>query len=240
MKPKTVVVLPGSDWQIPIIEKSKFMGYHTLVINPAKDSPAFPFADGHLQSDIFDIDEVARFCRAERVDAVVSDECDIAMPVVAELGNRLSLRTIDVESAHLFTNKYAMRCFCTRYNIPTPEYRLCTCIAEAEEFFEEIQAKAIIKPLDSNSSRGIHTIYKKEDIRKHFEESCSFSRAQKAVLIERYIDGIEFTVDGVKTPEKHFSLAVSQKKHFDHNTNIARELFFTHEHRSFDYVCLCF
>lgn len=235
MKSKTVVVLPGSFWQIPIIKKSKDMGYRTLVINPYNDSPAFPFADGHLKSDIFDIENVIRYCIEEKADAIISEECDIAMPVIAEIGKRLSLNTIDEKSARLFTNKYAMRNFCEKHHIPYPEYKLCHTADEAEKFFEQIQSDMIIKPLDSNSSHGVFTVKNREDIINLFDESRSFSKTENAVLAERYINGTEFTVDGIKTPEKHFTLAVSEKKHFEHNKNIARELYFTRENSNYDY-----
>ncbi len=238
MKEKTIVVLPGSFWQIPLIKKSKAMGYRTLAVNPYPDSPAFSFADGHLQSDIFDIERVTEYCKSERADAVISDECDIAMPVVAKLGRELCLNTLNEESAHLFTNKQAMRDFCIKHKIPSPEYRLCKTAGDAETFFENMRGRIIIKPLDSNSSRGVFTIEAKEDIPKHFEESLSYSRNQKAILAERYIEGTEFTADGIKTPERHFTLAISEKKHYKHNPNVASELYFTRENEKFDYSML--
>ena len=82
IKRKTVVVLPGGLWQIPIIKKSKSMGYRTLVINPYENSPAFSYADGYLKSDIFDIEQVIQYCKHEKADAVISEECDIAMPLM--------------------------------------------------------------------------------------------------------------------------------------------------------------
>lgn len=238
MKEKTVVVLPGSFWQIPLIKKSKALGYRTLAVNPYPDSPAFPYADGHLQSDIFDVERVIEYCKAQQADAVISDECDIAMPVVAKLGKMLDLNTLNEESAYLFTNKQAMRDFCMKYGIPSPEYRLCKTLEDAENFYEHMNGKIIIKPLDSNSSRGVFTIESKEDIHKHFEESLSYSRVQKAVLAEKYIEGTEFTVDGIKTPERHFTLAISEKKHYKHNPNVASELYFTRENEKFDYSVL--
>ena len=57
---KKIVVLPGSEWQIPIIKKSKAKGYKTFVINPYEESPAFKYADGYLQSDIFDVERVVK------------------------------------------------------------------------------------------------------------------------------------------------------------------------------------
>ena len=89
-----------------------------------------------------------------------------------------------------------------------------------------------MKPLDSCSSRGVFTVFQKEDIGRLFSESLSFSKGERAVLAERYIRGTEFTVDGIKTPGKHYSLAVSEKKHFAHNPNIACDLFFSHKKRA--------
>ncbi len=235
MQKKTVIILPGSFWQIPIVKKSKQLGYRTLVINPYDDSPAFQFADGYLKSDIFDIDNVIEYCRKENADAVISDECDIAMPVISKIGKKLSLNTIDDDSAYLFTNKYAMRNFCKKFGIPYPEYKLCHTSYEAEKFFDQVRSDIIIKPLDSNSSRGVFTITECKDIANLFEKSRSFSKAEDAVLAERYINGTEFTVDGIKTPEKHFTLAVSEKKHFKHNRNIACELYFTKKNSHYDY-----
>jgi biotin carboxylase len=238
MNIKTVVVLPGSLWQIPIIQKSKSMGFRTLVINPYKDSPAFLFADGHLQSDIFDVEAVVQYCKEEKADAVISEECDIAMPLLAKVGERLSLPALSIEAAYLFTDKMAMRKCCRKYGIPSPEYRLCKEVEEAENFFDELQKPAIIKPLDSNSSRGVFTIRYRDEIKEHFAESIKFSKIEKAVLIERYIDGTEFTVDGIKTPKQHFSLAISEKRHFMHNSNVASELYFTSDNEKYDYHML--
>ncbi len=238
MGKQTVVVIPGSDWQIPIIRKIKSAGLRALVVNPYDDSPAFPYADGHLQSDIFDRDAVITYCKAEKADAIISDQCDIAMPALAEYGNVLGLSTLSVADAHLFTNKYAMREFCIKQGLPSPEYKICYSADEAVAFFSKMNKKAIIKPLDNNSSRGVSIVESAEDVIEHFDEALNYARVNKAVLCERYINGVEFSVDGLKTPVKHFSLAISQKRHFEHNKNIASQLYFTHYNRNFNYDLL--
>lgn len=235
---KTIIILPGSLWQIPLVQKSKEMGYRTLVVNPYEDSPAFPYADGYLQSDIFDIERVFQYCKEEKADAVISEECDIAMPLLAELAKRLSLPSLDLESAHLFTDKSAMRRFCVEHGILSPEYRLCKTLEEAEIFFEEIRVPIIMKPLDSNSSRGVFTIRCRDQIKEYFPKAMVFSKREKVVLVERYVTGTEFTVDGIKTPKRHFTLAISEKRHFAHNPNIACELYFTGTNENYDYDAL--
>ena len=232
---KTAVVLPGSAWQVPLVKRLKKCGHAVFVVDPHDDPPARAFADGQLQSDIFDIKAVESYCKQVGADALMSDECDIAMPLVARLCARLSLGGIDEQSAHLFTNKHAMREFCKRNGIAHPEYELCRTASDARAFFQETEGPVVLKPLDSNSSRGVHIVKDACDIPEAFEDALSFSKAEDAVLIERFIAGREFTVDGVKTPNTHYSLAISIKKHFRHNASIASELYFTNYSNEFDY-----
>ncbi|HBZ35826.1 MAG TPA: hypothetical protein DEO33_05365 [Rikenellaceae bacterium] len=235
MSERTSLVIAGSYWQIPIIKKIKSMGHRALVVNPYEDSPAFPYADGHLQADIFDFERCLAYCKEQDVSAVISDESDIAMPVVACLANELGVPSLGVESARLFTDKFMMREFSKKNGLLYPEYRMCSSPEDAIELLQQIRHKLIIKPLDSNSSRGVFIVSSEEEIIDHFEEALSYSKVEKAVIAERYIEGTEFTIDGIKTPSKHYSLAISEKKHYAHNNNIASELLFAHTNTKYDY-----
>lgn len=230
-----VLLLPGSRWQLPLAKKIKEMGHWLCVVSPEDAPPCAALADDFFQSDIFAVDSIEMHARRIGIEAIVSDECDIAMPVIAELGKRMNAKTLSSEAAMLFTDKHLMREFCIRHGFKTPEYRLCRSVDEAVEFFRNLGKPVVIKPLDSNASHGVFRIDSEQELRTHFEETISFSRIEKAVLAERYIVGTEFTVDGVKTPGKHFSLAISEKKHFAHNENIANELYFSHSNPCFDY-----
>lgn len=230
-----VVLLPGSKWQLPMAKKIKEMGHFLCVISPEEVPPCASIADDFFRSDIFAIDEIEKYLEKVKVDAILSDECDIAMPVVAELGERLSINTLSKEAAALYTDKFLMREFCNKHALKTPEYRLCKNIEDATGFLLELGKPIIIKPLDSNASHGVFTIKTENELKEHFDEAMSFSRVEKAVLAERYISGTEFTVDGVKTPNAHYTLAISEKKHFKHNLNIANELYFTYSNSAFDY-----
>ena len=230
-----VLVLPGSKWQLPLVKKIKSMGHWLCVVSPEPNPPCAEVADEFFRSDIFAVDDIEKYAKEHAVDAIVSDECDIAMPVVAELGSRLKLRTMSKETAALFTDKFLMREFCIKHGLKSPEYRLCKTADEAVEFLKNLGKPIIIKPLDSNASHGVFKAETEAEVREHFEESLSFSRIEHAVLAERYIVGTEFTVDGIKTPNAHYTLAISEKKHFKHNVNIANELYFTHTNPRFDY-----
>lgn len=230
-----IAVLPGTKWSEGLCKKIKERNEKILLISPEEHPYCEKYADEFLRTNIFDINKITTFCQFRRIDAVMSDECDIAVPVVAELGQRLNVKTISREMAALYTDKFLMREFSRKYGIRYPEYQLCRRVNEAIDFFRKIGTKIIIKPLDSNASHGVFTIESEQDLTRHFDETMSFSRMEKGVLAERYIEGTEFTIDGIKTPGKHYTLAVSKKKHFGHNENIAYELFFIHQDDEYDY-----
>ena len=232
---KKILVLPGTQWQVPLIEKIQEMGFQALVVNPDPLAPGMKIADLPLVCDIFDKKQVVVFGREQKVDAVMSDECDIAMNWIAELGTIFNVPTLDEETAALYTDKFLMREFSRKHGLKYPEYRFCKTVDDAISLQREINRPIIIKPLDSNASHGVFRCDTEEDIRKHFDESMSFSRVEKSVLAERFIVGTEFTIDGVKTPHRHFTMAISEKKHFAHNESIANELLFSHYNPNFDY-----
>ncbi len=232
---KNILVLPGTLWQVPLIEKIQEMGHRALVVNPDPDAPGMKKADITLVSDIFDKQRVIDFAREQKIAGVMSDECDIAMNWVAELGKLFNVPTLDEETAALYTDKYLMREFSKQHGLKYPEYKFCKTVEDAVALLKEINRPIIIKPLDSNASHGVFKCSNEEDVRKHFDESMSFSRVEKSVLAERFIVGTEFTIDGVKTPHGHYTMAISEKKHFAHNESIANELLFSHYNPRFDY-----
>lgn len=232
---KNILVLPGTQWQVPLIEKIQEMGHRALVVNPDSKAPGMKVADQVLISDIFDKERVIAFGKEQQVSAVMSDECDIAMNMIAELGKTFNVPTLDEETAALYTDKFLMREFSKNHGLKYPEYKFCKTVEDAIALQKEIDKPIIIKPLDSNASHGVFKCVTEDDVRKHFSESMSFSRVEESVLAERYIVGTEFTIDGVKTPSSHYTLAISEKKHFAHNDSIANELLFSHYNPRYDY-----
>lgn len=232
---KKILLLPGSKWQLPLAKKIKELEHSLYVVSPEEMPLCVSICDGFFRSDIFAIDDIERYAKDCGIEAVISDECDIAMPIVAELGKRLGLPTLSCEAARLFTDKFLMREFCNKNGLKSPEYKLCKDADSVVNFLNVVGKPLIIKPLDSNSSHGVFKVSSEDEIRNHFEETLSFSHSKKAIIAERFINGTEFTVDGIKTPSNHYTLAISEKKHFKHNLNIANELLFTHKNSKYDY-----
>ncbi|MBP5442051.1 MAG: ATP-grasp domain-containing protein [Treponema sp.] len=235
---KLIMIIAGTKWQIPLIKKIHEMGHKVLVVNLYPDSPAFSYADYSEIVDILDKEACLRIAQKYDIDAILSDECDIATPTIAYIAEKLDLIGISQKSASLYTNKHEMRLFGKKNGLNTPDFALCSSIQDVKDFVSSNGLPIIIKPLDSNSSRGVFLINDESELEKRFDETLSYSHVSKKILAEQYINGTEFTIDGVVINNKHYSLAISEKKHYAHNPNIAYELFFTHKNENFDYELL--
>lgn len=232
-----ILVLPGTMWQLPLMKRIKEMGHELFLVNPLWNEGISNFADHFYEADIFDFEAVLDYCRSNNIDCVMSDECDIATDIVAKYNRAIGARALSEELANLFTNKCMMRDFCLTHNLNPIPFALCENINDAISFFLK-HGKSILKPLNSNSSHGVFTISSIADIERNFDESSSFSRQSNSVLIEKYIEGTEFTVDGIMTSNGHKTLAISEKDHYKHNDNIANKLFFSQTSKRFDYTLL--
>lgn len=232
---KRVLVIAGGKWQVPLLKKLKELNLEIVCSNLYADSPGFAFADFSEVADVRDQEKNLLIAKKYNVDAVFTDQSDIAVPTAAYVAQVLGLKTIGIDLAELFTNKYKMREYLKQHDFPFPEFKICTKLEEAKDFFVSLNCKAIIKPLDSQSSRGIYEITTLQDLENNFELSKLCSKDKTNVLIERYVKGTEFTVDGIVIEGKHYSLAISEKSHYDFNQNIADALYFSHKNEQYDY-----
>lgn len=232
-----IMIVAGGDWQCPIVKTAKKMGHYVICSNLYENSPAFQYADAGEVADVRDKKKNLEIAKRYMPDAILTDQSDIAVPTVAYIASELGLRGIGCEKAELFTNKFAMREFCRANGFAYPQFEKCRSRETAKEFVK-VNGKSIMKPLDSQSSRGIHVIENAADVDRYFDDAIQYSNIDRAVLLEQYIEGKEFTVDGIKTESGYHVTAISKKNHFDYNPSIARELLFSNSDDEYDYDAL--
>lgn len=230
-----IMVIAGGSWQCPIVKTAKEMGHFVICSNLYEHSPAFEYADIGVVANVLDKERNLAIAKEYKPDAVLTEQSDIAVPTVAYVAEKLGLKGIGTNVASRFTNKYEMREYAKKAGVVMPRYRLCHTKAEAVSFFREVGGAGIIKPIDSQSSRGIHVICTEKDIEKNYEDCIQYSNAEKAILVEEFIEGTEFTVDGLKTSSEYIVTAISEKDHYPYNPSVANRLMFSEYSEQFDY-----
>lgn len=229
-----IMVIAGGDWQIELIKKAKKMGHYVICSNLYEDSPAFPYADACEVANVLDKERNLEIAKKYMPDAVISDQSDIAVPTVAYVNEQLGLKGIGVDKANMFTDKSLQRQFCKENDISVPDFKVCNTPEDALPMLSQY-GKIIIKPIDSQSSRGVYTIKTEEQLRNKYQDTISWSNRRKVFLAEEYIDGDEFTIDGLVINGHHYPLCISVKEMYPQNPNISRMQSYSYLSDRYDY-----
>ena len=231
---KRIMIVAGGEWQVPLVKKAKEENLFVINSNLYENSPAFEFADVSVICNVLDYETNLLSGKEYKPDGIITDQSDIAVSTVARLCQSLGLKGIGNEKASLFTNKFKMREFGKKNGFPTPDFELCTKPEQVEAFVKKHHL-AVMKPIDSQSSRGIYWVTQDSPIRELFSETMEFSNSAHEVLVEEHIGGTEFTVDGIMDSGGYHTLSISEKKHFEDKPGVASELYFSHFNEKFDY-----
>lgn len=232
------MILGGGEFQVPLIKRAKKLGYYVILCDFRDDVEGIALSDKHYLVNTLDSSQLIEVGEKEKPNGVVTNS-EPAFLSMAHAAEKLELRCMSVDDTKLYKNKFLMREFCHAHGILSPRYKCCKNVEEALDFFNEIQKKCIIKPLDNSASRGVFSVNSEKDIKLHFDQCITASSADNpAIIIEEYITGTEFTIDGIMTPKGHRSLAISEKKHYEYNENVAYQLLFDNKNEYFDYDLL--
>ena len=232
---KKIMILGGDKNQLPLIKKAKELGLYVILCDFRDNVPGIALSDVHFQINTLNPDLLIQVGGKEKPDGILtnSEPTFISMATAAE---KLGLPCLSVESTKLYKNKFLMREFCHEHGVLSPQYRCCTKQEDALDFFNSINKKCIIKPLDNSASRGVFSVNNVDEIKNHFDECIgASSAANPAIIIEEYVTGTEFTIDGLMTSKGHRCLAISEKKHYAYNENVAYQLLFDNRNDKFDY-----
>lgn len=222
-----VLFICGGKWQMPWLQFLKDKGHRIILVDPYETSPCVPLADIHLKRDARDVEGIMLDIAAGgwEIAFVSSDQTDVSTDTVAMLSERLGTRGNHPEAVLRFSNKAINREFVQALNpARIPAFARIHNTKELEAFLHTTGSDIMVKPADAQSSRGIARLAAQSspaDIAAAFDNALAQTR-QDFVVAEQFIQGTEITVEGIKTPKGHHTLAISAKKHF--RTGIASEL----------------
>lgn len=220
-----VLVVAGGLWQVPIIKYLKNNGHRVFVADPYLHSPGVQYADRLLQCDVRDFEKLKDLIGDNHFEFIISDQSDISANTVAQLNTYYNLPGNSVEVTNRYVNKYQMRLLAESLKIPIPKFSKIETIFDLQVFIKRNGLPVILKPADSQSSRGVMKIENsnQKDLEHFFVNSLKFANCGY-LIAEEFIEGREVTVEGFASNYKHRSLAISLKKHF--RTGIASELLY--------------
>jgi biotin carboxylase len=220
-----LLLLPGGRWQVPVIGTAQQMGLVVICADGTDNAPGFRVADEAIQVPLQDVASLVQIGRERRIDAVMTEQTDFAVPLVAQVAAELGLKGLPVEVARAATHKGRMRERAAAAGIRQPAFRICRTADEAVRAVGELGPLVFCKPADGQSSRGVSRLDQASEagIIQAFDRARSASQIGETIC-EQFIAGTETTVEGFVVNGKPTTLAISDKAHYADLPGVARTL----------------
>lgn len=192
-----LILLGGSQQQIPAIQYAKDRGYNTILCDYLSDNPGQYYADKFYCVSTTDKEKILEIARAEQIDGILAYASDPAAPTAAFVAEEMGLPTNPYESVDILTNKDKFRKFLYENNFHTPYAKAFDSVEDAKEKIDNFKLPVIIKPVDSSGSKGVSKLSTIDNLEEQIEFAMSYSRMNR-VIIEEYVEmnGYQIAGDG--------------------------------------------
>lgn len=172
-----------------IVERAKKKGIYTIVADylPASESPAKLISDEQWDISVDQVDELARKATEEHVNGIVAGVHEFCLRKAIQVCEKCGLPSwCTLEQWDNCSNKKAFKALCEKNGID---------VAKTYKLDDEIQYPVIVKPADSDGSRGFSICNNREELEKGVRHALEFS---SDYLIEEFIQSeaciIHYTV----------------------------------------------
>jgi biotin carboxylase len=172
------------------LKRVRELGAHVVAVDRNPAAPGLEIADVGEVVEFGNVEAVADVGRRHAVGGVMTFAADRAVPVVAEVAQALGLPGIGTETAHLMTNKIAMRRRLADAGVPQPRFAAVRHVREVRGAADAVGFPAVLKPADSAGQRGLFLVLSIDDIERHLHAALAQSTDEEAIL-ESYHAGLE-------------------------------------------------
>jgi len=194
---KKLLIIGAGILQIAVIEKAKEKGIFTLVADGDPKAIGLAIADKPIVIDIVNPKALLGIALNEKIDGVIHPCSEVGMNTMGTINDIMGLSGIGLETAIRSTNKEKMRKAFELGNAPSPFSKTVTTFDEALSTVYELNGDTIFKPSRNSGSRGVTRLSHHSQIDEY---QFAFQRAiensfDNSVVIEKYIEGPEFSVE---------------------------------------------
>lgn len=194
-KPDTAIVLGGTLPHCDLVINLKKRGYYVILIDYNKNPPAKKFANKHYQESTLEVEVVYKIALLENAVLVISTCIDQANLIACIVGERLNLPIpYSSKVAKVVTDKIAMKKLMLQKGISTSDYREFSALNEIEGL--KLNYPLIVKPVDSNSSKGVNRVSNFNELTFYARIALELSRCGRAI-VEEFVEGTEIGIDCV-------------------------------------------
>lgn len=202
-----IAILGASEPHLPLYLKARDMGLETYCIAWAEGAFCRDYADHFFDISITEKEKIADLCAKEKIDGIVSNALELAVPTMAYVADKCGLNGISYQAALRAVSKKEMRKRIEQTAVcRQPGFTVLRQGDPVPEIFP-----AVIKPTDSSCSNGVSKVSCAEEVQAALERAWAAS-ASDEIMMEEFIDGREISVESISFHGRHYVLAITDKE----------------------------
>lgn len=187
------IVLGGTSPHVLLVDKLHERGFYVVLVDYLQNPPAKSVADEHVQASTLDKEKVLFIAKEYHAKLVISTCIDQANSVCCYVAEKLNLpHPYSYETALYVTNKGLMKMRMKETGVPTSSFTLTKNFTDVD--WSQVSFPCVVKPVDCNSSKGVHRADSIGEAKPYIEEAIHLSQTATAI-IEDYCFGDEIQVD---------------------------------------------
>ena len=206
------VLAGGSRSQLGLLEQARALGHEICVVDGSESAPLLAEADFPIVRSFTDVDGVLADLEARGIEpeAVATMGSDQAVLPTARLAARLGLPGLPVETARTVADKRKMRAAFEAAGVRCPRGRDAATPMEGAAAFAGLGPPLVVKPVDGSAQRGVTEVRDERELAAAVERALAASKAG-AVVLEQYVEGDEYTVNGFLLDGEYFPMSVTRR-----------------------------
>lgn len=204
---KAVLIFGVGPLQQSIINRAKKMGLYTVGIDPCEDATCRGDVDAFEVVGGQDYEGTCAVVEKYGIDAIVTAATDKPLVMMARIAEKYGFPFYSVETAQWSTDKFQMKKRFELGGVPHAQGRLISKVEEAEGLVFPV----IVKPRDNSGSRGVKLCRNQVELKTSIDEALENSKLD-SVLVEEFIEGPEYSIEGLHHDGKSEVIQFTEKK----------------------------
>ena len=192
---KKILMLGGSNSQVPAIKRAKELGYYVISCDYLPDNPGHKFSDTYINISTTEKENILKAALEHDIDGIIAYASDPSAESAAYVIDYMRLTGAGYLVTETLAEKDKFRNFQTKHGFHTPHYVSISSREELKEQKENILIPSMVKPVDASGSKGITKIYEKKQIEEAYLYANRFSRKGR-VIFEEIIESPYYQLHG--------------------------------------------
>jgi biotin carboxylase len=212
MRKYCLLSIGAGEEQIYPIQVAKSMGFNVVAVDNNHSASAKSYADKFYHLDITDKEKLLGVTKKHKIIGVLPSPIGRILHLTGYINDSLFLKGINEKVADICTDKKLLySLYNDKINLPRQKIFPNSTI-NYDEFLKDLKLPVIVKPDKGSGNRGIMVASCAKQLKKAINYCNKSLQKGEKIIVETFIEGVEYGISGYVTNNKFKLLLVREKR----------------------------